>query len=97
MTAVIYQPAKTAMQSGRARTRQWRLEVSAERARNIDPLMGWTGIDGTANQVQMVFETREQAERFAKQHDIDYTVREPKARQMKIKAYADNFAHNRVI
>lgn len=97
MKALIYQPAKTAMQSGRARTRHWRLELSAERARSIDPLMGWTGIAGTSSQVQMTFETREQAERFAEQHGLEYTVRLPKQRQMKIKAYADNFAHNRVV
>ena len=42
MTARIYRPAKTAMQSGKASTKQWLLEFEHDRPREIDPLMGWT-------------------------------------------------------
>ena len=47
MVARIYKPAKTAMQSGVARTKRWILEYAPENARQIDPLMGWTSSDDT--------------------------------------------------
>src|SRR5689334_2778254 len=42
MTARIYRPTQTAMQSGPARTKEWVLEYEPEAPREIDPLMGWT-------------------------------------------------------
>ena len=42
MRARIYQPAKTAMQSGTAKTTTWVLEFAPASAREVDPLMGWT-------------------------------------------------------
>ena len=47
MRARIYRPAKTAMQSGTAKTKAWVLEFAPESAREIDPLMGWTSSDDT--------------------------------------------------
>ena len=41
MRARIYKPTKNAMQSGKARTKQWVLEYEQETARTVDPLMGW--------------------------------------------------------
>ena len=42
MAARIYKPAKTAMQSGTAKTREWVLDYEPEQPREIEPLMGWT-------------------------------------------------------
>jgi 3-methylcrotonyl-CoA carboxylase beta subunit len=42
MTARIFKPAKNAMQSGRAKTREWQLDYEPEQPRAIEPLMGWT-------------------------------------------------------
>ncbi|MGA7803649.1 NADH dehydrogenase ubiquinone Fe-S protein 4, partial [Bradyrhizobium sp.] len=42
MTARIFKPAKNAMQSGKAKTREWQLEYEPELPRSIEPLMGWT-------------------------------------------------------
>ncbi|MEY2888015.1 MAG: complex subunit conserved region, partial [Pseudomonadota bacterium] len=39
--AKIYQPVKTAMQSGRARTKFWILEFTKSNS-NKDFVMGWT-------------------------------------------------------
>ena len=41
MTARIYQPARSAMQSGEAKD-NWLLEYEPEKPREIEPLMGWT-------------------------------------------------------
>jgi hypothetical protein len=46
MTARIFKPAKNAMQSGRAQTRQWQLDYEPEQARAVEPLMGWTSHQG---------------------------------------------------
>src|ERR1700682_4282485 len=41
MTARIFKPAKNAMQSGTAITKEWRLDYEPEQPRVIEPLMGW--------------------------------------------------------
>ena len=40
MRARIYQPAKTAMQSGVGKTKLWVLEYAPAAERTVDPLMG---------------------------------------------------------
>ncbi|MEM9169623.1 MAG: ETC complex I subunit [Pseudomonadota bacterium] len=96
MFARIFQPAKTAMQSGKAKARSWVLEFESEAARRIDPLMGWTsGADTRAGQVRLTFETREAAVRYAEERGIPYAVEAPKTAQPVVKAYADNFAYKR--
>ena len=42
MSAKIYRPAKTAMQSGKAKTHLWILEFDQDVPRTIDPMMGYT-------------------------------------------------------
>lgn len=97
MRARIYQPAKTAMQSGTAKTRVWLLEFGQASARDIDPLMGWTSSDDTQSQVRLRFESREEAEEYAREHRIDYTVTEPHKRKVNIRSrgYGENFATDR--
>ncbi len=92
----IYKPAKTAMQSGRARTRKWVLESAPASRRDPDPLMGWTSALDTLNQVQLRFDTLEEAIAYARKHGIEYTLIEPHARPPKTKSYADNFRYDRV-
>jgi hypothetical protein len=94
--ARISRPAKTAMQSGRARTRKWVLEYEPASRRDPDPLMGWSSAQDTLNQVQLRFDTLEEAITFAKKHGFEYTLIEPHARTPKVKSYADNFRYDRV-
>ncbi|MFO0997392.1 MAG: ETC complex I subunit [Alphaproteobacteria bacterium] len=96
MTARIYQPSKTAMQSGRAKTHQWILEFEPREAKRRDPLMGWTSSGDTRQQLRLAFDTREEAIAYAERNAIPYTVQEPHARAVKPKAYADNFAWKQV-
>lgn len=97
MSARIFKPTKTAMQSGQANTRKWRLEFRADTARRADPLMGWTSIDGTESQVRLDFDTKEEAVAYATNHGIDAKVFEPRERKLKLRAYSDNFAFKRVV
>jgi ETC complex I subunit conserved region len=94
--ARIYQPAKTAMQSGRALTRKWVLEYSPASARQPDPLMGWASAADTLNEVRLRFDTLEEARTFAAKHGLDYTVTTPHRPVEKPKSYADNFRYDRV-
>jgi len=94
--ARIYQPAKTAMQSGRAKTRKWVLEYAPASRRDPDPLMGWSSAADTLNEVQLRFETLDEALAFAKKHGLEYTLIEPHARTPKAKSYADNFRYDRI-
>lgn len=91
----IFRPAKTAMQSGRAKTHEWVLEFEPKDAARPDPLIGWVGSADTRKQLRLTFETMEEAVAHAKRNGYVYTVQQPKERQVKPKAYADNFASNR--
>ena len=97
MTARIYRPAKSAMSSGQAKTRDWVLEHAADTAREVDPLMGWTSSSDTQTQVRMRFETKEAAIEYAEAHGIDAVVQEPKPRKQNVRArgYGENFATDR--
>lgn len=97
MRARIYQPAKTAMQSGTAKTRQWILEFSPEERREIDPLMGWTSSGDMNSQVRLRFQTKEAAVDYARDNGIDAVVIEPKTRKPNIRprGYGENFATDR--
>ncbi|MCO8146535.1 ETC complex I subunit [Rhodovulum tesquicola] len=97
MRARIYQPARTAMQSGQAKTHHWILDFAPASAREIDPLMGWTSSDDTQSQVRLSFDSREAAEDYARRHGIDAVVIRPKTRKPNIRpmGYAENFAVDR--
>jgi ETC complex I subunit conserved region len=94
--ARIYRPSKTAMQSGRRQGKKWLLEYEPASRRDPDPLMGWSSAADTLNEVQLRFETLEEAVAFADKHRMQYTVIEPHQRTPKVKSYADNFRYDRV-
>lgn len=93
MRVRIYQPTKTAMQSGRAKTKFWVLEYVTDRQSNIDPLMGWIGGKAGVGQIKMRFSSKEEAIKYAKSKGLEYNIVEPKARKTIIKNYADNFKY----
>jgi NADH dehydrogenase len=97
MRARIYQPAKTAMSSGTARTRGWVLEFAPESRREVDPLMGWTSSSDTQSQVRLSFGSREEALDYARDRGIEVTVHDARRRGANVRAggYGDNFATNR--
>ncbi len=97
MRARIYQPARNAMTSGQARTKNWVLEYAADAPRRLDPLMGWTGSDDTQAQVRLRFSSKQAALDYAAENGIEATVTEPHKRKHNIRpgGYGDNFATNR--
>ena len=95
MTARIYQPAKTAMSSGRAKTQRWVLEYEPERPRAIEPLMGYTSSDDMKSQVRLTFATKEAAIDYATRNGIAHQVFAPKERARPAISYSDNFRRDR--
>jgi hypothetical protein len=95
MLARIYRPARNAMQSGNAKTKEWVLDFEPASARVPDPLMGWTSSDDMNGEVSLSFETKEQAIEYAERHGIAFRLYERHDPKKIIKAYADNFAFNR--
>jgi hypothetical protein len=95
MAARIYKPAKTAMQSGTAKTKDWVLDYEPEQPREIEPLMGWTSSGDMRQQVRLRFASAEEAVAYAERHGIPYQVSDAKVPSRRGMAYSDNFAFKR--
>ncbi len=95
MTARIYKPAKTAMQSGQANTKTWVLDFEPEEPRQVEPLMGWTSSGDMRAQVRLRFPSKEEAVAYCERHGIAYQVFEAKAAARHTICYSDNFAFTR--
>ncbi len=89
--ARIYRPAKTAMQSGRANTKDWILEFEPQARKDHDPLMGWVGSGDMRGQIRLRFATMEEALAFARRRGFGVDALEPHTRRVRPKSYADNF------
>ena len=95
MVARIYKPARTAMQSGNAKTHEWVLDYEPEEPRAIEPLMGWTSSSDMRSQVQLAFATKDEAVAYCERHGIPYQLFEAKEPARRGMSYADNFAFDR--
>ena len=95
MTARIFKPAKNAMQSGNAQTKEWRLEYEPEQPRAVEPLMGWTSSGDMKQQLTLHFDSKEEAIAYCERKGIPYQLIEPKGSAYRQMAYADNFAFRR--
>jgi hypothetical protein len=96
MTARIYKPSKTAMQSGLANTKAWVLDFEPEVPRTVEPLMGWTSSRDMRQQVRLRFASKEEAVAYCERHAIPYQLIEanPASARRGI-SYSDNFAFQR--
>ena len=97
MSARIFSPAKTAMQSGTAKTTTWVLEFEPELPRKIDPLMGYTTSRDMNSQIRLTFETKEAAIAYAEKEGLNFKVQEPKESKRRQISYAENFRYDRRI
>jgi len=95
MTARIYKPSRTAMQSGNAKTKDWVLDFEPEQPRLVEPLMGWTSSADMKQQVRLSFDTKEEAIAYCERSGIAYQVFDSHAPKRQRIAYSDNFASPR--
>ena len=95
MTACIFKPAKNAMQSGTAKTKEWQLDYEPEQPRAIEPLMGWTSSGDMKQQLTLRFDTKEDAVAYCEREGIPYQVFETRPPVQPRMSYSDNFAYPR--
>ncbi|MDX2083421.1 MAG: ETC complex I subunit [Rickettsiales bacterium] len=92
MKVKIYQPAKSAMQSGKNNHKKWLLTpIEEENIRSVNPLTGWVSVNNTQSQLKLFFTTKEEAIDYAIGQKFDYELEEPKVSVVKKKSYAANF------
>ena len=95
MRAKIYRPARTAMQSGKAKTRYWLLEFEQAAPREVEPLMGWTSSRDTRQQLRLKFDSKEEALAYAEKNGIEAQLFAEPKRRRRVVSYSDNFRFDR--
>ena len=95
MTARIYKPARSAMQSGHANSKEWALDYEPEQPPMIEPLMGWTSSADMRSQVRLRFDNAEEAVAYCEREGIAYQLFAPKPTSAPPKSYSDNFSFKR--
>jgi hypothetical protein len=95
MIARIYKPSKSAMQSGKANTKEWVLDFEPEEPQNIEPLMGWTSSGDMRREVRLEFASKDEAIAFCQREGIPYQVLPDKEPTRRAISYSDNFAFKR--
>ena len=93
--ARIFQPDKSAMQSGKASMDEWLLEFMPEKPYFVDNLMGWTGMTDMPQEIRLSFPSKAAAVAYAERQKIAFEIFEPNPRTQVRKAYADNFSFNK--
>jgi len=72
--AIISRPCRSAMTSGRARTKRWVLRFVRRTPPSIEPLMGWTGGDEPLAHVELAFPSLEAALGYAEREGLTYHI-----------------------
>jgi hypothetical protein len=72
--AIIYKPTRSAMTSGTARSRQWKLRFARRSAPFIEPLMGWTGGDDPLVHVELSFPSAAAAVAYARRQGLNFEL-----------------------
>lgn len=93
MKVTIYQPSKTAMQSGKGKSKSWVLEYDKKSARTPESLMGWISSEDTMNQVLLKFDSAEDAASFATEKGWDYDLLPAQTKRVKPRNFSDNFKY----
>ena len=88
--AKIFKPSKSAMQSGTKKYDKWILEFITK-DNDINPLMGWESSSDTLSEINLEFNSKDDAVNYAKKNSINFEVIEPKIRKVVKKSYSDNF------
>lgn len=93
MRVRVYRPAKSAAQSGRAKTRQWVIEPEIATARVPEPIMGWVSSGDSLGELKgrLYFASQEDALTFVKNKGWEVLVEEPTERRVRPRNYLDNF------
>ena len=91
LQARLYKPSKTAMQSGKAKTKAWVLEHIDPDAKYREPVMGWGGTESTSYEASLFFNTLEEALEYAVSRGMALTILSEPERVTVAKSYSENF------
>ncbi len=72
--ARIHRPSRSVMTSGEAQTKKWVLCFERRTPPEIEPLMGWTGGDDMLTQVELTFDTLQEAIAYAEREGLAYRI-----------------------
>ena len=72
--ARIFRPARSAMTSGKARTKGWQLVFERHSAPYVEPLMGWIADDDQLATIELSFPTLQAAVCYAERQGLPYVV-----------------------
>lgn len=90
----IFQPAKSAMQSGKKNTKKWLMLPLEDKAiRSVNKMTGWISASDTSSQFHFEFATKDDAIEFAQKSGFEFEVEEPKISAIKPKSYSANFTN----
>lgn len=87
----IFQPAKSATQSGLAKNNNWHIKLRTDTSKYGYKLMNWVGSKDPYQQLNLSFETKDAAISFVESRGWNYKVVEPQIQQVRKKSYAENF------
>lgn len=90
--ALIYRPAKSAMQSGTKNMNQWKVEIRNHDGKFVDPTMGWIGSTDTTRQLSLHFNSEGAAIKYCESKGLDWHIADDNERKFKPKSYANNFS-----
>ncbi|RZC43288.1 Glyco hydro 20 and/or ETC C1 NDUFA4 domain containing protein [Asbolus verrucosus] len=91
----IFEPAKSAMQSGTDNTGHWAMDFET-RERWENPLMGWCSSGDPLSNMQLEFTTKEEAIQFCEKNGWEWYVQESSfEKPFKPKSYGVNFSWNK--
>ena len=94
MKIIIYRQAKSAMQSGKVKSKKWLVKpIEETNSRSVDSLMHWVSSNDTKTQLQFEFSNKEDAIDYAVKNNFEYEVFEPQELKIKPKSYAENFTN----
>lgn len=89
--ARIVEEQRKTTQSGKAGEGRWTLEFERQQPQRADPLTGWNGSGDTRTQVQLKFNSKEEALAYATRKGFEVHIVPAAPVSLKIQAYADNF------
>tara|TARA_Y100000590_G_scaffold467979_1_gene648857 strand:- start:9169 stop:9474 length:306 start_codon:yes stop_codon:yes gene_type:complete len=88
----IYKPSKTAMQSGKAKTKSWIAEYVSDKSLTKDSLMGWNSSSDTKSQIKIYFSSKDDAILWARKNKYRFELIESQEKKITPKKYSDNFS-----
>ncbi|GLB38353.1 putative ETC complex I subunit conserved region [Lyophyllum shimeji] len=91
----IYQPTRSTMQSGGAKSERWRIDfdILPFGGRWENPLIGYASSADYMQGTKMSFRTKEDAIHFAEKQGWDYYVQTPPKVRIPPKNYSENFLY----